>query len=192
MTPEVKQEIAKATEDWSGAAQIVRKKFRVTDQASLDRANDLVRQAREAWDKWELERTAITKPIMQAKRATDDHFKPVLQALTDIEHYLRAEIGSYIAGIERERVRIMRESAAQLTAGIVPTEVIPQSPKTEGITATQVWAFEVVDPTKVPRELCSPDEEKIQAKIWYANTATNPPHEIPGVRFFLKPKVTIR
>jgi hypothetical protein len=85
----------------------------------------------------------------------------------------------------------MLASAAQYAAGGIPTEIIPAPAEAEGVTVKHLWEPRIVDESKVPREYCSPDLDKIKKAIWYANTDT-PPRPIPGVEFIPAQRVTVR
>jgi len=168
------------------------KLFIVTDEASADYAASMIKQARAILKSKEEERKTITGPLLAAKNATDAYFKPATQAIqTIIDHY-KGEIGRFKAERERERVAVLTQSAAEIAQGIVPTAPIPAPVHVQGTTIKAVWDFEITDALAVPRELCSPDEAKIRQAIWYADTEHTPPRDIPGVRFFLRERVTVR
>lgn len=86
----------------------------------------------------------------------------------------------------------MQAVSARLAAGEVPTDVIPEPAHVKGVSVRSKWAFEIMDPDAVPRELCSPDDKKIDAAIAYADTEHTPPQPIPGVRFYLRQDVRVR
>ena len=58
---------------------------------------------------------------------------------------------------------------------------IVSAPIVKGMTTT--WNFEILDPYKVPREFCKPDETLIRQSI------KDGAREIPGVRIFEETKI---
>jgi hypothetical protein len=170
----------------------LRDTFQIVDQDTLDKAGELVKAAKGRWKELEEKRTAITKPLNEAKRGVDKLFKPVLDLYAEAEGILKTKIGAYAAQVEIQRAEIMTASALEHAAGGTPTEAIPEPAKTQGVSTRQVWDFRVDDPDLVPRELCSPDPEKIRKAIWYVDTAKRPPQSIPGLSFFLQSHVTVR
>lgn len=78
-----------------------------------------------------------------------------------------------------EQLRI--ESKAVPLPTIAPVAAVPQQ---EGFYVKERWDFEVIDPIKVPREFCCPDETAIR-KVVQAMGGTI---TIPGVRIWLDRK----
>ncbi len=60
--------------------------------------------------------------------------------------------------------------------------VVPEIPKTEGISTRKDWDFEIINPNEVPRDFCIPDEKAIRAFI-KATKGTKP---IAGIKIFEK------
>lgn len=191
LTLETRTQLTTQAKGWQTVLEQV-KSFRVTDDASAETAAEFIRKAKTAYKEAEDHRTSITRPLLEAKNATDALFRPTKDALVAIERYLKGELGSYHAQREAQRVHVLIESAAHVAVGLVPTEPIPEAVAVQGVTVKQVWDFEVIDPDAVPRDLCSPDLDKIKARIWYANTSITEPLPIEGVRFFLNERVTVR
>jgi hypothetical protein len=165
--------------------------FVVVDDASAETAAEMVKKARAVLREKEEERKTITVPLLAAKNAVDALFRPAKDAIESIISHYKSEIGRYHAERERARVAVLVQSAAEISQGIVPTEPIPEPVHVPKTTIRQTWDFEIIDADAVPREYCSPDDTKIKAAIWYADTKT-PPREIPGLRFFQKETVTVR
>lgn len=156
-------------------------------------ASDTLKGANRNWKRLEERRTAVTKPILTAKRGVDILFKPALDGLSEIDKVLRSKIGEYTAKKESERIAVMQASAAVFREGGTPTEIIPERPEASGVSVKAVWTWEVLDAAEVPREFCSPDEAKIQAsRDWSAYNEQFPPPPIPGIRFFQRQTVRVR
>jgi len=166
--------------------------FRVVDDATAAHAHDMAKRAREAHRALEEKRKTITTPLLAAKNATDALFKPAATAILEIKTHYEQEIARYDLARERERARVLAESAAQIARNVVPTEPIPAPVVVENTTIRHRWEPEIVDPELVPREYWSPDLQKIREAVWYADTMHKEPRPIPGVRFVLKSTVTAR
>lgn len=160
--------------------------LRVTDDSSEAFAAQLVREVKEQWGALEAERKKITTPLFEAKRATDDLFKPALTALEQAERWLKSEIANYMLS-----KRAANEAALQAAArATTPEQAVMAIAQTQpvlppaGMSVRAVWRFEVTEPDAVPRELCSPDPNKIQAAIQQKSDKYGQPDFIPGVRIF--------
>jgi hypothetical protein len=135
----------------------------------------------------EAKRKEITGPILAAKTAVDNLFKPLIGRYEQAEEILKAKIGDWTSQVEANRRAIMQSSAQEYQAGGTPTAIIPEPAKVQGISVRKVWEFEITDPAAVPRELCSPDGTKIRAWIKMGHTAS-----VPGVRIFERDQVSAR
>lgn len=183
--------IAKESDMWiETAARAVT--FTVTDDASANKAAEMVKMARDILKAKEEERKSITTPLLAAKNATDAIYRPTSDALARIIAHCKGEIGRYHSEREAARVTVLVQSAAEIGAGIVPTTPIPEPVSVARTAVTQYWDFEVIDPDAVPRELCSPDLAKIKEAIAYADTPHSAPREVPGLVFTLRERVVVR
>ncbi len=188
----ISQTIGAETSKAQQALAWLRDTFQVVDQASLDRAAELVKAAKARWKDLEAERVKITRPMLEAKNAVDDLFRPAKELYSEAETVLKGKIGAYHAQVEALRIATMQQSAAEYQAGGTPTLAIPEPATAKGVSVRHVWAFNIKAPDLVPREFCSPDPAKIKAAIWYADTPHKPPNDIPGVEFYLADQVTVR
>lgn len=142
-------------------------------------------------DELETQRKTITKPLNDAKKATDALFKPALDALKQAEQILKSKLAAYakekeqrnVAALEQARQAPTAQGAQQAIARVAPV-VAPQ-----GVSVRQVWKFTVTDENAVPRELCSPDPKKIAAAFQVVN---GQPVPVPGVRWYQEDSVTVR
>ncbi len=119
--------------------------------------------------------------------------KVALKAKTD--HYYFATQEAIRKENERQRklteARQMRaekraeEKGLEAPQPVIPMPTVqapPKSIRTEAGTVTTIekWTFEVADPFAVPRDCCSPDNQRIQRRV------DDGVREIPGVRIFVK------
>lgn len=130
-------------------------------------------------------RTAITKPLLEAKRRVDDLFTPVKSVLIQCEAVLKSKIGGFVLAREQQRRELAAKSAAEYQAGGTPTDIIPAPAQASGVSVRAVWDFEITDAAAVPRDLCAPDVRLIKARI----PKDGDPPQIPGVRFFQRGQV---
>lgn len=155
-------------------------------------AVNLLREIKAEWSVVDEERKKITKPLSDAKKATDALFKPVLTALEQAEATLKAKVAGYmnakqaanVAALQAASVAATPFQAQQAMAFVAPVEA-PQ-----GVSVRLVWKFQVTEPDLVPRELCSPDPKKIGEACQYGPDGQ--PLPIPGVQWFQDSSVTVR
>lgn len=166
--------------------------FRVVDDTTAAKAATLARQAREVMRAKDEERKTITTPLLEAKRAADAHWKPMIDTAERIKRHCEQEIARYDRETEAARARVLVASAEALARKEVPTEPIPEPVHVDKTSVRHHWEPEITDADAVPREYCSPDLGKVKAAIWYADTPHKEPQPIPGVKFTLKSVVVVR
>ena len=132
-------------------------------------------------------------------------FRTPLDAMVGI---LRQKIGEfqYLKELERRKLKKkMEEQAARMKAkmeaeakesGVEPPPIMPvPAPKPDATTRTESgatasirtqWVGEIIDPEAVPREYCSPDQQKINQAVKLGVRA------IEGVKIFEKPITVLR
>jgi hypothetical protein len=167
--------------DTSADALTELRALEIQTQEDLTFAGDFLVAVKARWKELEAKRTAITRPILDAKRKVDELFQPVLAPLAAAESVLRQKIGAYT--VERER------AAGEAMRALTPIAP-PEPPK--GISVKSAWDFVIEDESLVPREFWSVDPEKIRAAIGYADTIHVLPYPIPGVKFLLRGRVMVR
>lgn len=174
---------------WEQARTHIHTSMHVVDAATCEMATDLVRKAREAHKALDDQRTTITGPLLEAKRAADDLFRGPLRALEEIQSILRARIGTYATAQKALAEAAMARSAETLAAGAIPTEIIPSPVEVAGLSVRETWDYEIVDATLVPGYLCSPDHVKIRRVLDRSGDIVG---TIPGLRIYRKGAVTVR
>jgi hypothetical protein len=148
----------------------------------LDQAGELLKQTKAKYKSLESERTKVTKPLLDAKRDIDDWFKPAKQALSALEGVLKSAIDGFITAQEQKRLEALQLGNHQ-EALATEQPVLPS-----GISTRTVWRFNVVDPTKVPREYLAVDMAKVQAHVTEHQSAT----AIPGIEAYPDTSVAAR
>jgi len=168
--------------------------WQICDDAQQEFAAQLLREVKAEWEIVEAERKKITKPLADVKKATDALFKPVLRALEDVEARLKEKIAGYMQAKQQANVAALQAAASAPTALAAAQQANFYEPvqAPQGVSVRQVWKFEVTDPSAVPRELCSPDMQKIAAALQAKTDKYGQPDLIPGVRVFQEAQVTSR
>lgn len=147
----------------------------------------LLTMTRDIVKELEAQRTAITKPLLDAKRGIDNLFRPARQPWEHIESVIRSKIQVFRqARLEAEQAA--KEAAYALAAQGQTEQVtevlatVPVRHETVGIGEGREWTFGVKDKTLVPEEFKAVDHSAV--KIWlkqYKNSEVVP--EIPGLVF---------
>jgi SMC interacting uncharacterized protein involved in chromosome segregation len=137
----------------------------ISDAQSLERAKSLAKQAKLIENYIEDKRKELTKPILDRKKAIDDLAKSLTKELTEAVKHLREQIPF-------EKLAEIETKAAEL------------SEKSKNL--REVWTFEVVDISLVPREYLVLDETAVRRAI------QNGVREIPGLKIFKKAQLVIK
>lgn len=174
---------ASATGDAVGAVQAMQ----IETADDLAYASELLLAAAARWRELEGKRTAITRPMNDAKRAVDALFAPVLSPLKAIETTLREKIASFHTRQAERQVQAMAELAASGEGALV----VPAIPA-PGVSVREMWGFTVEDANAVPDRFWSIDPEKVKAHMLLADTERTPPVHVPGIKFFRQAAVTVR
>lgn len=80
-----------------------------------------------------------------------------------------------------EKVEAIETRAAAVVAPIIQRE----APKVAGVATREVWRFEIIDPTLVPREYLAVDEQRIRKVVAALKGDTT----IPGVRVYAEKSI---
>lgn len=146
----------------------------IGSQDMLDKAGALLQQTKAQYKSLEAERTKVTKPLLDAKRAIDGWFDPAKVALKELEGVLKSAMSGFVTGQEQKRLEALQlgqhEAALAVEQPIMPS----------GVSTRTTWRFNVVDEAKVPREYLVLDMAKVQAHVshYKSNSA------IPGIEAY--------
>jgi len=147
----------------------------------------ILRDVKDRYRVLEEKRKEITVPLNAALKAVNNLFRPPREKFEALEYLLKEKITEYLARKAQENVVALQaaavaetsEEATEALAAIAP--VLPP----QGVSVRQVTKFEIVNADLVPRELCSPDPDKIKLAI-------SAGREVPGIRIFQEDQVTAR
>lgn len=174
---ELSQESAKA----NGALREV-KDFVVVTPDDIALAETFALDAKAQWKRIDERRKAITGPLNEALRSTNDLFRNPLNAYAEVEGVLRQKVLAARAEINRVNREAMEKAQLALAQNDVrgaalAAAPITAPPATQGMTYHDAWAWRIVDAALLPRQFLIPNEKAIKAWV-EANGNQNP---IPGV-----------
>lgn len=179
----------------------------ITDNDSFAHAGEFLRKIKQAQKQVDDTRKGMTRPLDESKKKIMDLFRPVEQRIEKLELSIKGSLMVYQAEIDRkiriEREELDRKNAEEMaqkqkdaeffgesgvdiepsTAESMPVNVAPVA---VGISTKTVWAFEIVDESKLPREMLSADEKKIRAAVEFGM------RNVPGLRIFEKQIISAR
>lgn len=160
----------------------------VTNDDQCEFATQLLQELKSVQHRVEMKRTEISGPLYRAHRAVNELFRPALDALGRGEGVLKSKIADYLRAKEQANNAALQAAATAPTPALAQQAiqtVAPVAPP-QGVSVRKVWKFRVVDQDKVPRELCSPDPQKIREAFERGR------REIAGVEFYQEDTVTAR
>ena len=146
----------------------------VNSQPRLDMAGELLKQVKGKVKKLEAERKKITKPLLDAKKAVDNLFRPATDAAALVEELLKKAISGYIDGQRATKVAALQAGDHE---GALAT-IEPELPG--GVSMRTVWKWKLVEANLVPREYWAVDARLVQEHV---NTFKGQSH-IPGIEVF--------
>lgn len=172
--------------------------WRLEEQRKRDAAE--VERLRIEREKQRLEEEALRKAKEAEERAGRERLRLEAEAEELRQRAAKAQDAAEMKRIEeqREKIRLQAEEnrkqaeettnraideAAKAEAAMTPAPVVPEAPKTAGLSMRNVPCFEIEDPMIIPREYLAVDEVKVGKVV----RATNGQITIPGVRIFFKP-----
>lgn len=182
--------LAQATHESAQALAIARD-AQVRSPEALEWAGGSTKYAKDMIDYLDAEREKLTRPLLDQKNKVDEVFMPAIKNWREVERDLKSKIGQYHGAQRAEQERVMRESAQVYQQGGIPVAPVPVVVSTDGVGVREAWSFEIVNPVLVPRELCSPDPEKIELRRAVVMSTSNEPPSIPGIKFYRTTQVRV-
>ncbi len=146
----------------------------VNSQPRLDMAGELLKQVKGKMKELEAERKKITKPLLDAKKAVDNLFRPATDAAALVEELLKNAISGYIDGQRAAKVAALQAGDHE---GALAT-IEPELPA--GVSTRTVWKWKLVDANLVPSEYWAIDAARVQEHV---NTFKGQ-SQIPGIEVF--------
>lgn len=134
--------------------------------------------ARAAAEKKRLEDEVLRKAQEAERRAREAEVRAKLEANQKTREAAEKEA----AQAQAEADAILKKAAEEETK-VAPAPIIPEAPKTVGLSMRDNWTFEVVDSSLIPRQYLLADLVAINKVV----KAMKDKAVIPGVRIFNKP-----
>jgi hypothetical protein len=165
--------------------------FEVTGH-NMEQAGDILREVKERHAKLAERLKRITQPMRAAEAEVRNLFRPALSVWAEAEAILKKKIADaqnrqMLLNIEATKQAQVALERGDARGAALVSQVIAPTTAPEGIGIREAWKFTVVDPSLVPRELCSPDDAKIRAAI-----KINGNQPIPGIVIEPDAIVTVR
>jgi len=155
--------------------RIEREKKRLEDEALWK-----VKQAEEKAEKERLWLEQETERLRQEAAKTEDEAE--LKRIDEEREKLRQQALENQEAVDAVADKAIDE-AAKAEAAMEPAPIIPEAPRTAGLTSRDNWKAEIINPQIIPREYLMPDEKKIGAVVRAAKGQIT----IPGVRIYNEP-----
>lgn len=124
--------------------------------------------------------------VEMERRAEEARLQEQARAEAEAEAKRQSEEQAIADAIELEAAGDTKGAAAVLANPVpqqiyVPPVILPkQTPKTVGVSSSQVWKFRITDVDKIPREFMVPDEKMIGQIVRASKSKTN----IPGIEAY--------
>ena len=175
--------------------------FKITDDVSYKAAGELLIEVKGAAKELDEVRTSFVKPLNDIVREVNAFFKPAQDFFKQAEAVAKAAIGAYVLAQRAEQQRLLlaaSTAAAQVTVAQVvagrpdPAVTLMQAaqdaaaPQMDGVSIREVFEWDLMDASQVPREYLSPDTAKINAAVKAGV------HDIPGIRVRIAARVVAR
>jgi len=128
-----------------------------------------------------------------AYRAEQERIRLEAEATRKAEEALRRAEAAEAKGETEKADAILNRATASIDKTLAAIPVPPPAPAPRpitapGISSREVWLFQVVDPSLIPREYLSVDETKIRKIVQITKGGTN----IPGVRVWSEKQIAAR
>ena len=158
--------------------------YEVESDADFTFAGEALREF--AADKKEIEkaRKTVTDPLNAAIKAFGAFYKPALAYLGQLDVTVRGKVEAYKVEQDRKAAEAIRLTAEHAAAGNyeaahVASRDIAIAPKLTGVTITESWAFEVTDPSQIPRTFLVVNEAELRRYV--SGFKKGEPEAVPGI-----------
>jgi hypothetical protein len=161
-------------------------------QADYEQCGELIKQAKQFAESYDARRTAITKPLNDAKREVDSWLMPIVKAYEQAVQIGKRKLVEYQSAQARERERIAHQMAAQHaqgnTQGVLALAADAQAtitPQVEGIQTRKVKAWRVIDASAIPRDYLIVNRTAV-------DEAMHNGVAVPGIEYYEESQIAVR
>ncbi len=148
--------------------------FVINDQATVDNVGELLLQVKSKLAALEKGRQKIVRPLIDAKKAVDDLFRPATALAKQVEGILKGALGAF--NDRQQAAQVAALQAGQHEAALAVVQ--PVMPK--GVSTVTVWKWKITDVRLIPANYLVVDSAKVQARVNDMKGAC----AIPGVEAF--------
>lgn len=167
----------------------------VTNDGEYQTAAALLLQIKEKIKELDNQRKAFVAPLNDVVKKINAFFKAPIDAYGEVELSLKSAMGSFQMELARQRQAALEEAAKAAAAqktedfSALMGAALDNAPvKAAGTFTRDVWRYEVLDPSLVPREYLMVDERKIGEVVRTLKGDV----QIPGVRVWSETTVVAR
>lgn len=171
--------------------------FTIEDAQDLEVAVDCLKDVKTNYKQIKAEQELATKPMNAALKQVRSWFKPALDVLERTEALLKGRIADYHRRVEEQSRLAMEAAAAASQAGDFDgaheaSKGIVAAPKSDGVTVTRHWDYELQDLDAVPDQYKYMCLDHSAVKIHIKNAGKEQPPPIPGIVFKQISRTTVR
>jgi len=171
----------------------------ITDEETLQNALRWTAMIKEDAKALVSKKDGWLKPIKESVKQIDAAFKVPLGGLADAEKGMKAKIAGYITDIIERKNSLLDQATVldgENRAGALAMAQQCEVPELPGLSVREVWAGEIEEPTLIVQHLIKQDRinllvpnEKLLKELVKSESKDL---EIPGLKCYKKPIVTIR
>jgi len=169
--------------------------FTVASDEDSTFAADMIREVKAKHRELDERRKEVTGPLNATVKTINGWFKPALDALESAERKLKGKVAEFVQERERQTRAALAAAAAAATAQEATAALVaaPQAAALpSGMSMRMVWKYRFTDLERVPRHLCKPDPERIEAELRGALANEGAPPAIDGVEFYQEASMVVR
>jgi hypothetical protein len=170
--------------------------FVISTQEEIDFAGEILGEIKAKAKDLDEREKAITRPLNDALKAARALFKPAKTHLEEAEALIKKAIARFHdETAERHRIAMHEASLAHAAGDRQAAELALSTVATlegvEGVRASRVWDFEIMNADEIPRAFLVPDAVAIRAHMRRIVEMGETP-EIPGVRFYQETRIAAK
>ena len=168
--------------------EVLNREIKIITQNDYLKAGDILKLCKDKLKDLDNERKTYTKPLDESKKLIMAKFNETTEPLqkyvdkisSEMDKFYRVEQAKIAEENKRLEAEAIKSAKKSDTDIIVPVVESIKTTRGSCSTTTMIerWSFSIVNPDEVERQLCSPDEKKLQGLVDAGI------REIKGVRVF--------
>jgi len=191
-----REKLAADTADAPGLLEMLQN-FPVANDGALRVANELLREILVRKDSLEERLERATGPLKEALKEIRSWFAEPLDQIKICERILRDKVGAYLSAQKQAREELHLLAQQAQTSGDIRTTVMALNAAgapinvPQGTSHREVWDYEIVCESVIPRTYLQPNLKRLRDYVQSYKPGETP-NPIDGIRFKLKPIVSVR